>query len=259
MIPQAFIYEWSQKVPWQSMDQVEQDLLICRVLIEIYSDNWLSENLAFRGGTALHKLYFLPQNRYSEDIDLVQIKNGPFGPIADRLRERLSFLGDPIRKQKANNFTLFYRFDSEFPPSIDLKLKIETNTREHFSILGLRKFPFELNTSWFKGECELTTYFLEELLATKLRALYQRRKGRDLFDLYTAIIKTPHLDIPTILSCFEQYLEKPISKSTLIKNLENKMIDEDFLGDTKAIITPDLKYDPILAFELVKDTLLDKL
>ena len=72
MIPQAFITEWSQQVPWQTSEQVEQDLVICRALVQIFSDDWLASSLAFRGGTALHKLYLQPQLRYSEDIDLVQ-------------------------------------------------------------------------------------------------------------------------------------------------------------------------------------------
>jgi predicted nucleotidyltransferase component of viral defense system len=61
MIPQAFITEWSQQVPWQLNEQVEQDLVICRALVEIFSDQRLAGSLAFRGGTALHKLYLQPQ------------------------------------------------------------------------------------------------------------------------------------------------------------------------------------------------------
>lgn len=178
MIPQAYITEWSQQVPWQSNEQVEQDLVICRALVEIFSDEWLAGCLAFRGGTALHKLYLQPQPRFSEDIDLVQITGEPFGPIVDRIRERLSFLGEPKRSPKAHNFTLYYRFESEFPPVINLRLKVETNTREHFTVLGLQQLPFIMKSSWFDGHCHITTYRLEELLGTKLRALYQRRKGR---------------------------------------------------------------------------------
>ena len=114
MIPQAYITEWSNQVPWRTNEQVEQDLVISRALVEIFSDPFLSERLAFRGGTALHKLYLQPQPRYSEDIDLVQIREEPFGPVIDRLRERLSFLGDPVRKQKEHNTTLVFRFESEF-------------------------------------------------------------------------------------------------------------------------------------------------
>ena len=65
MIPQAYITEWSNTVPWQTNEQVEQDLVICRALIEIFKDDFLAKNLAFRGGTALHKLYLQPQPRYS--------------------------------------------------------------------------------------------------------------------------------------------------------------------------------------------------
>jgi predicted nucleotidyltransferase component of viral defense system len=77
MIPQAYIIEWSNNVPWSTNEQVEQDLVICRALVAIFNDDFLAENLAFRGGTALHKLFLSPQPRYSEDIDLVQIKAAP--------------------------------------------------------------------------------------------------------------------------------------------------------------------------------------
>ena len=69
MIPQAYITEWSQHVPWQTNEQVEQDLVICRALVEIFSDKWLANRLAFRGGTALHKLYLKPQLAYSGVFD----------------------------------------------------------------------------------------------------------------------------------------------------------------------------------------------
>lgn len=83
MIPQAYITEWSHKVPWQTNEQVEQDLIICRALTEIFKDEFLANHLAFRGGTALHKLYLSPQPRYSEDIDLVQITAEPIKETID--------------------------------------------------------------------------------------------------------------------------------------------------------------------------------
>src|SRR5580658_8317341 len=110
MIPKAYIDERRQQAPWQDEYQVEQDLIISRALTAIYSDDFLSQKLAFRGGTALHKLYFNPPARYSEDIDLVQIEAEPFGPVMDRLRDCLSFLGIPSRKQKEHNNTLLFRF-----------------------------------------------------------------------------------------------------------------------------------------------------
>lgn len=232
MIPQAYITEWSNQVPWQTNEQVEQDLVICRALVEIFTDELLSKSLAFRGGTALHKLYLHPQPRYSEDIDLVQITAAPFGPVVDRLRERLAFLGEPLRKQKENNFTLQYRFESEFPPVQNLRLKVETNCREHFNVLGLKQFPFQVSSTWFSGVCEITTYQLEELLGTKLRALYQRRKGRDLYDMYKALAHAPNLNKEALLQCYHAYMEfvvdEPPTQKIYLQNMEIKMQDRNF-------------------------------
>lgn len=263
MIPQAYITEWSQQVPWQSSEQVEQDLVICRALVEIFSDEWLANNLAFRGGTALHKLYLQPQPRYSEDIDLVQVTGEPFGPIVDKIRERLHFLGEPKRSPKAHNFTLYYRFESEFPPVINLKLKVETNTREHFTVLGLQQFPFEVTSSWFTGCCSLTTYRLEELLGTKLRALYQRKKGRDLYDLYIALTRQPDLDTDALLHSYREYMnasvEKPPTQREYLLNMEAKMQDSEFLGDTTALLRPDAPYNPQVAYEFIKSSLIERI
>ena len=65
MIPISDIRAWNNVVPWITNEQIEQDLIISRSLVEIFSDDFLSENLVFRGGTALHKLYLNPQSRYS--------------------------------------------------------------------------------------------------------------------------------------------------------------------------------------------------
>ena len=57
MIPRAYITEWTQYAPWKTNEQVEQDLVICRALVDIFSNDYLAKELAFRGGTALHKLF----------------------------------------------------------------------------------------------------------------------------------------------------------------------------------------------------------
>ncbi len=183
MIPQAYITEWSNFVPWKTNEQIEQDLIICRALTEIFSNKFLADSLAFRGGTALHKLYLQPQARYSEDIDLVQIRPEPIKKTIQQLQKALSFLGKSKVTSRKDNNTIYYKFESEFSPVQILKLKAEINCREHFTVLGWVKKAFEVQSGYFTGKCELTTYKLEELLGTKLRALYQRRKGRDLFDL----------------------------------------------------------------------------
>ncbi len=72
MIPENFIVAWRQHVKWQTLAQVEQDLIISRALIDLYNDAHIRDALVFRGGTALNKLFLTPGARYSEDIDFVQ-------------------------------------------------------------------------------------------------------------------------------------------------------------------------------------------
>lgn len=136
MIPRDYITEWRSEAPWVRDYQVEQDLVISRALVEIFSHSLLRGALAFRGGTALYKLHLKPPARYSEDIDLVQTKAEPAGPMMDALHEVLNpWLGEPRTKQNAGRVTFVYRFTSEDVPPIPLRLKVETNTREHFSVL----------------------------------------------------------------------------------------------------------------------------
>jgi hypothetical protein len=130
MISKAHITAWRQTVPWALDTQVEQDLVISRALVELFSDSLLQKAVAFRGGTALHKLFLQPPGRYSEDIDLVQVDGQPIGPVLDAIHMRLdSWLGKPQWKQGTGRATLYYRFESELPPVTTLKLKVEINTR----------------------------------------------------------------------------------------------------------------------------------
>ena len=89
MIPRMNIIAWSAKAPWAEIRQVEQDLIICRALVELFADPTLAQELRFRGGTALHKLHLPKPLRYSEDIDLVRTAAGPIGPVLDLIRDRL--------------------------------------------------------------------------------------------------------------------------------------------------------------------------
>lgn len=262
MINRASITGWRTQVPWNANEQVEQDLIICRALVAIFSDDYLSSQLAFRGGTALHKLFLVPQSRYSEDIDLVQINPGPIKPIFSRLGEVLDFLPDKVTKQKRYNNVMLFRIESEIPPTVQIRLKIEINCYEHFTELGYINMPFSVENSWFSGKCKITTYPLNELLGTKLRALYQRKKGRDLYDLFEALVRA-EINPEEIIRCFKRYMAFAVNQLPTYKqfmlNLDNKMTDPDFLEDTRNLIRTDKSYNPVEGYELVKKELIERL
>jgi len=111
VIPRDFITEWRAEAPWVQDFQVEQDLVISRALVAIFSHPLLREALAFRGGTALYKLHLKPAARYSEDIDLVQTRPERAGAMMEALRAVLDpWLGAPQWKQTEGRVTFVYPF-----------------------------------------------------------------------------------------------------------------------------------------------------
>ncbi|MFK7782221.1 nucleotidyl transferase AbiEii/AbiGii toxin family protein [Psychroserpens sp.] len=263
MIPKPYIAKWQEQAPWKQFYQVEQDLVISRALVEIFSDDFLLENLAFRGGTALHKLYLNPAPRYSEDIDLVQINEGPIKPIMQRLNEVITFFEEERQTQvKGHGAKALYRFTSEYE-DIRLRLKLEINCKEHFNVLPWVEFPFEVESDWFTGRTKIKTYSINELLGTKLRALYQRSKGRDLFDLDYARLYM-ELDVEQILKCFKEYItfstgNRPPSQKEFLMNIEEKEQDPNFTGDMEALLRPEIEYDQAAAFQWLKNELVEKM
>ena len=255
MIPLDYITAWRAHAPWPQLSQVEQDLIICRALVEIYSHPLLAGNLAFRGGTALYKLH-LPPARYSEDIDLVQMRPGPIGPVMDAVQGKLNpWLGIPKRKQSEGRVTLIWRVESE--EGLPLRLKVEINSREHFTVQGYQQFEYKLESRWHTGSASISTYGIEELLGTKLRALYQRKKGRDLFDLWhasTAIEISPE----AMVSCFLKYMVHEghhISRAEFEMNLFEKLNDRRFLDDMAPLLTTGSSWDYRAAGRYVLQTL----
>lgn len=262
MIPRDFITEWRSQAPWVEDYQVEQDLVICRALVEIFSNATLAQSLAFRGGTALYKLHLKPAARYSEDIDLVQIRAEPAGPMMDALRATLDpWLGRPQWKQSEGRVTFVYRFTSEDTPPLRLKLKVEINSREHFSTFGMVSAPFSVSSRWFEGACAISTYTLDELLGTKLRALFQRKKGRDLFDLAVAL-RNADVDRARVVDAFRAYMEhegRRVTRGQFEENLVGKLRDGRFLGDIRPLLRPDFAWDPDKAGPAVLDQLIARL
>jgi len=262
MIPRSHIQEWAKTVPWQEPRQVEQDLIITNALLKLYTHPALKLSLAFRGGTALNKLFFNPPTRYSEDIDLVQTTAEPIGATMDAIRETLdSWLGEPKRSFSDGRVTLVYRVlsDEGFP----LKLKIEINSREHFSILGFQDYSFTSDSSWASGTTIIRTFKIEELLGTKMRALYQRRKGRDLYDLHVALSTFPDLDCKAIIHCFSEYLSfggHNISKALFLENMAFKLKNKEFREDIIPLLPrQNGSFDAEIAYQQVRERLLEHL
>jgi predicted nucleotidyltransferase component of viral defense system len=260
MIPEIFIEHWRKSVKWQTLEQIEQDLIISRALVDLYNEPHVKESLVFRGGTALNKLFIKPAARYSEDIEFVQRNPAPIGQTIDAIRKLLKpWLGDPQWKITQRSAKLIYKYESV--NKTPAKLKIEINTTEHLQVLPLKTVPFSMDSDWFKGEANIITYEMNELMATKLRALYQRRKGRDLFDLWY-VTSNDLIDVNQVFDIFYKYCAHnniTISAEEFIKNLDQKKDHKDFNTDMSILLPSKLHWNFEEAYQFVLDKVIRNL
>jgi len=231
---------------------MEQDLIICRALCDLFNSPSLAGKIAFRGGTAINKLLFKTPMRYSEDIDLVQMQPGPIGTTIDAIREALSWLGKCNREPARHSMHLIFKFSPEVDPDSKLKLKVEINTREQKSFYEIKKYPFEVDSQWYKARTAIASFEPEELFGTKLRALLQRRKNRDLFDLHEGL-KQLSMDSIKIIACFEHYLsleEQSIGRAAAEQRMLEKL-QRSLIEDISPLLPPGITFsedDAIIAF-----------
>ena len=169
--------------------------------------------------------------------------------------ELLPWLGKPKWKLGNGRATLYYSFNTETESS-PRRVKIEINTREHFNHLDIKSVAYTVNSPWFTGTANIKTYALEELLGTKLRALYQRKKGRDLYDFLTVFNHEPILDFGKIVECFQVYMQKEghlVSRADFEQNLHHKLKDSIFLNDIAPLLVEGNSYDHKLAAKAVTE------
>ncbi len=250
LIPRAYIQAWSTKAPWPDLRQVEQDLIISRALCDLFNAPALKGKIAFRGGTAIRKLLFARPLRYSEDIDLVQMRAEPIGASVDAIRDALSWLGKCNRAPAGHSMHLVFKFAPESDPQAALKLKVEVNTREHASLHALESYPFAVDNDWYQAKAEIVSFTPEEVFGTKLRALLQRRKNRDMFDLHNGLEQLA-IDDDKLVACFHHYLKlegqhitRAMAERRMLQKLTTSLVE-----DIAPLLPVGVRYDESEAVE----------
>ena len=240
MIPSLDIVAWGTITPWTEPRQVEQDLLISRAIVALFSDPFLARELRIRGGTALNKLHFPKPLRYSEDIDLVRSTRGPVGPILDHARSALEpWLGRARFEQSRVTPKLVFRVPAEDNPAARIRLKIEINTAEVETCDEPLTVRYSVDNPWFSGAASIVTFSQEEMLATKLRALLQRAKGRDLFDLAQGLALFEALDPMHVVKCLVFHLDQSghrIARADAERRMFAKLGKPGLMEDVKPLL-----------------------
>jgi predicted nucleotidyltransferase component of viral defense system len=235
VITQAELAHWGTVVPWTRDSQVEQDLVLSRLIVEFARHPLLGSELVFRGGTCFHKLWLDRPWRYSEDLDYVRRTGGGVGEIFDAIRTVATDVGfEKITTQVGRHPKVKLR--STLVDGDVLQVKVEMNTFERSPARPTVTRPFAVESPWFTGGADVPTFTIEELTATKIRALFQRRKGRDLFDLWLAV-EHGGASIDAIVECFEPYRPDGWTADRALDNLEAKLALTDFTRDLDQLVS----------------------
>jgi len=261
-------------VPWAAQHQVEQDLLLCRAMAALFDDTFLNAQIAMRGGTLLHKVHLAPAARYSEDIDLVAVGNRPPTHIRRAIRRVLAgVLGTPKTSawdtlalamrntvKPSRILRMTYALPSITDPGRTLEIVVETNVTERAPHRAIVELPFAFQYRGNPVQTRLKGYDIHEMLGTKMRALFQRRRGRDLFDLYWALTKTPAPVKPAaIIETFQHYMKQEgtkASRAEFIEILETHLADRGFCADMQPLLRAGIAYDPQAAGHYITTRLL---
>lgn len=266
-------------VPWPELYQIEQDLLLSLAMHAIFSDGFLRTQVAMRGGTVLHKVHLAPAARYSEDIDLVVFGDRPEEHVRKALMRVLrpilgreqswawTHLKLTVRNvtQKSRILRCIYKIPSTVEPGRTLTVEVEANVTERTPHLELMHPSFELAFRDQTLSTPLISFHLNEMLATKMRALFQRRKGRDLFDLQMAISrgKPEVLSIDTAIEAFQHYMraEKTrVPRGEFIAHLRDCLKDRaGFCTDLAGLLRAGEDWDAHAAGTFIEQQLLARL
>ncbi len=145
MIPEAAITAWGVSAPWPTRAQVEQDLLLSRLIVELASHPYLRDEMIFRGGTCLHKLHLTVPHRYSEDLDYVRATAGGIQPLTQAVTNVGEALGFEVRTQMGAQPKVYLRTTATSGEL--LRIKVEVNTYERTPALPLTRVRHDVRSS----------------------------------------------------------------------------------------------------------------
>jgi len=242
------IKKWSAEIGIADLGLSELDIRLTNALKVIYSDNFLSNHLYLKGGTAINKLYLQKTARLSVDLDFNSIGKkeeviAERNNVRDKIAQLLKELDEEYMIKKKDTYeqtTIKVGYTPFFGPNKQY-MKIEISNIERFSVLD--KVLKEIKVSDSSDITKINTYSIEELIATKLRALYDRLKGRDIYDLYFL----SSLDFDKILVrklvLYYFYRSKKIFNPKLFfKNIKDKFMLKTYIDDVSTFIRADIPF-----------------
>ena len=243
MISGEELSHWRSVVPWSGVDQVAQDLVLARLVAEVANDPLLSQAVTLKGGTCLHKIWLDVPWRYSEDLDY-QLT----GPIDLRelfavyrvIGERVGFSG---AARKINSQFVHVLMTGSDHAGYPLRVKMDIQRAPRQLPGGTERPDFHVDSPWFQGGGPVPAFPPEEIIASKVIAVYQRKRPRDLFDMWAAIrsglIETT--DVATAYGTYRPLDPEHWTARQAARSLIERVTDHEYIAD----LTELARYAPV--------------
>jgi predicted nucleotidyltransferase component of viral defense system len=193
------------------LEIAEKDYLLALVL-QLMSNSRVGEKLVFKGGTCLHHCY-LEQQRFSEDLDFSAGQQSISFEEVKEILNSVAYLS--VKKHYQSKATikierLLYTGPLGFPNSIKVDIDVLQNV-----ILPVQEMSYR--TVW-GIEFPVRVMDIREICAEKIRAMSDRARYRDFFDVYL-VLKNYKIDLQEIIGFIrEKEIRNPISKAKILQN-----------------------------------------
>ena len=241
---------WADEQSLPDLLFAELDYRLVKTLQEFYSDDFLSKRLCMKGGTAINKLYLAETSRLSLDLDFNHL--GSKEEVTKEKRVIRELIMELLKKQD-NSYDVHYerpygltrikaRYKTVGGPVQNFK--IEISHVERFPIIP----PVKKKIKTPDGLADIVTYTLEELTATKLRALLERFKARDIYDLFFISRLKP--DPKIIRKMFLYYFyrsRKVFNPKVHYENIIKRYESGNYADDVTDFIKPTVTFDLAVA------------
>lgn len=174
--------------------QIEKSYVISWVTYGIANNLFLKENLIFKGGTVLKKVYF-PDYRFSEDLDFTfQGKDFDIDTIRSAFTKLIEWVYEESRislsikdetQHETGNFNFYLSYTGPLGGAgANKDIKVDISKDELLYNAPEDKKITNSYSDLEQEEYSILCYTLEEVIAEKMRSVMQRTAPRDIYDLW---------------------------------------------------------------------------
>lgn len=254
MLTQPQVQRYAAQSGLRDMMIAETEIVLS-YLLQLFGEKGLFDKLAFKGGTCLRKIFLGSQGRFSTDLDFTGLEDHdpeemiiemmvafdePYHEIEFSIEEKTYYETDDGLSWGANP-----TYKHEWNPDADSEIKLQISRRETPTLRT--QIHAQCDQSYFTHlpfkPADIRTLSLEEIIAEKLRACYQRNKARDIYDLYIFATRPLNRDLIRGLVIVKLWQSRDsFDPAKLMAKFEDgKAFDWD---DLAQLVRKDQKIDP---------------